>query len=534
MTYDPCDCDRPPVHNKPTQELVLCFDGTGNTFRVDGGESNILKIFRMLDRSKENRYCYYQPGIGTDITPGTFANVAFRPFSNLPASKVIDQALATSFDQHVIGGYRFLARRWRPGSHIYLFGFSRGAYTARFLNEMLDFVGLISADNEELIPFVWQAFLSWKYAHGEQEARQADNFLRLCRDTMCRSVGLVHFLGLFDTVNSVAEFNKDVLKDMETMPRPRYMRHAVSIDEKRIKFQPVLFERLRGAHAKKGRVSTWAERAEQQFWGVPLSPVLDTDFEEVYFAGDHSDVGGGHPPSYAGEGARSWPVSQIPLMWMVQEATHVGLTFDPVQLQELGCHLVPVSSAGSSSSEDGDDDGREGRLIEVEDVAKQQQQQQQRLMEFDPAIVHMAERAPLHDSLEYDSGKGVETLFWRLLECLPMKRPKVNRDGSVKETRWHVGGLRRPLPDGARIHASVIHRLQQDPEYRPYNLGLGHKRVPTTTSLDRHQHQIERRDIGQWRRMQHGGLCDYYVQVQGPLPGGSAGGSRCASRKSTA
>lgn len=44
----------------PDRELVLCFDGTGNTFRADGGESNILKIFRMLDRTKENRYCYYQ------------------------------------------------------------------------------------------------------------------------------------------------------------------------------------------------------------------------------------------------------------------------------------------------------------------------------------------------------------------------------------------------------------------------------------------------------------------------------------------
>ncbi|PYH40338.1 T6SS phospholipase effector Tle1-like catalytic domain-containing protein [Aspergillus saccharolyticus JOP 1030-1] len=522
MTYDPCGCDRPAVPNKPTQELVLCFDGTGNTFRVDGGESNILKIFRMLDRSKDNRYCYYQPGIGTDITPGTFANAAIRPFSNLPASKVIDQALATSFDQHVIGGYRFLARRWRPGSHIYLFGFSRGAYTARFLNEMLDFVGLISADNEELIPFVWQAFLSWKYAHGDREAQQADNFLRLCRDTMCRSVGLVHFLGLFDTVNSVAEFNKDVLKDMETMPRPRYMRHAVSIDEKRIKFQPVLFERLRGAHAKKGRVSTWAERAEQQFWGVPLSPVLETDFEEVYFAGDHSDVGGGHESLVEPgvPGAKVWPVSQIPLMWMVQEATHVGLTFDPVQLQELGCHLVPVVGGLATASEgegvdgsEGGDGGRasappdQGKLIEVEEAAGPEP----KLMQFDPAIVRMAERAPLHDSLEYESGHGVETLFWRLLECLPIKRPKVNRDGSVKQTRWHVGGLRRPLPDGARIHASVIHRLQQDPEYRPYNLGLGQKRVPTTTSLD----HVERRDIGQWRRVQHGGLCDYYVRVPG-------------------
>lgn len=70
--------------------------------------------------------------------------------------KAFDLALATSFDQHVIRGYRFLARRWVPGAKIYLFGFSRGAYTARFLNEMLDYVGLLSADNEELIPFVWE------------------------------------------------------------------------------------------------------------------------------------------------------------------------------------------------------------------------------------------------------------------------------------------------------------------------------------------------------------------------------------------
>lgn len=48
------------MDNNNERELVLCFDGTGNTFRADGGESNILKIFRMLDRTKENRFCYYQ------------------------------------------------------------------------------------------------------------------------------------------------------------------------------------------------------------------------------------------------------------------------------------------------------------------------------------------------------------------------------------------------------------------------------------------------------------------------------------------
>lgn len=48
---DPCGCN----DTEPARELVLCFDGTGNTFRADGSETNILKIFRMLDRTKDNR-----------------------------------------------------------------------------------------------------------------------------------------------------------------------------------------------------------------------------------------------------------------------------------------------------------------------------------------------------------------------------------------------------------------------------------------------------------------------------------------------
>jgi len=59
-----------------------------------------------------------------------------------PCRQLID--LGTSFDQHVMAGYRFLMRYYTPGDDIYFFGFSRGAYTARFLAEMLDHVGLLS------------------------------------------------------------------------------------------------------------------------------------------------------------------------------------------------------------------------------------------------------------------------------------------------------------------------------------------------------------------------------------------------------
>ncbi|GES56851.1 sporulation associated protein [Aspergillus terreus] len=457
-----CGCE-------PPRELVLCFDGTGNTFRADGGESNILKIFRMLDRTKENRYCYYQR---TSITAGSFAN-AFNPFSNLPTSKIFDQALATSFDQHVIGGYRFIARRWQPGAKIYLFGFSRGAYTARFLNEMLDFAGLISADNEEIIPFVWEAFVKYKFSDKGRERHQTHAELNVCRDTMCRSVGYVHFLGLFDAVNSVAEFNLDESKDTRIQPNPTIMRHAVSLDERRIKFQPVLFQpaRARDQVSKRGRVSTWDAQAEaaattpmgkdSEDGSAHSDPVLHDDFEEVWFAGDHSDVGGGWP-------ADKWAASQVPLMWMIQEATRAGLTFHEDQLKDMGC-FDPTAE------------------------------------KFDDQVMRIAEKAELHDSLDYDSGKGVETMFWRFLEWFPWKRPAVQPDGSIKETRWHFKGLRRPLPPDAKIHGSVVRRIVSDPDYRPYNLGFGKK----SRQMD---YETERREFHSWHHVKKSGLTEYWIK----------------------
>jgi len=64
--------------------------------------------------------------------------------------------LGTSFGAHVMGGYKFLMRYYMPGDDIYMFGFSRGAYTARFLAEMLDHIGLLSAGNEEMCHFAWK------------------------------------------------------------------------------------------------------------------------------------------------------------------------------------------------------------------------------------------------------------------------------------------------------------------------------------------------------------------------------------------
>ena len=70
--------------------------------------------------------------------------------------KTKDEAVGTSFADHVMGGYKFLMRYYSCEDDLYFFGFSRGAYTARFLAEMLDHIGLLAAGNEELIRFAWK------------------------------------------------------------------------------------------------------------------------------------------------------------------------------------------------------------------------------------------------------------------------------------------------------------------------------------------------------------------------------------------
>ncbi len=107
-----------------------------------------------------------------------------------------------------MGAYKFLMRFYSDGDDLYFFGFSRGAYTARFLAQMLDCVGLLSAGNEEMFRFAWKAFEQWQTRLGETEAQRRQKtelygFMKAFRDTFSRPVRRIRFLGLFDTVNSV-------------------------------------------------------------------------------------------------------------------------------------------------------------------------------------------------------------------------------------------------------------------------------------------------------------------------------------------
>ncbi|KAM3530275.1 hypothetical protein NHJ13051_001494 [Beauveria bassiana] len=253
--------------SKPAQrKLVLCFDGTGNKFHGDDSDSNILKIFRMLDRSAENQYHYYQPGIGTYVTSQALTQSGIVSKITEHYKKAKDSAIGSTFDQHVVSGYRFLMRYYQNGDQIYMFGFSRGAYIARFLAEMLDYIGLLSHGNEEMIRFAWRAFSRWqcrRKSHGgktgdedgsdaatevDDETDKMYTFMKNFRETFSRPVGRIRFLGLFDTVNSVSRFESAWMQRAKFPYTARtsaeIIRHAVSIDERRAKFrQDLLYQK---------------------------------------------------------------------------------------------------------------------------------------------------------------------------------------------------------------------------------------------------------------------------------------------------
>ncbi len=89
--------------------FVLCFDGTGNKFSGSDSDSNILKIYRMLDRTQGNTYHYYQPGIGTYVTSSSLDHTSVVTRLKSWYDKAKDSAVGSNFGDHVMGGYRFLS-----------------------------------------------------------------------------------------------------------------------------------------------------------------------------------------------------------------------------------------------------------------------------------------------------------------------------------------------------------------------------------------------------------------------------------------
>jgi uncharacterized protein (DUF2235 family) len=269
------------------RNVVLCLDGTNNEYNAVN--TNVVKLYAMVDESGTDQLAYYQPGIGTFAPPGVWGKTKRWLVTRL------DLAIAWLLQDHVCSAYQYLMRYYRPGDRVFIYGFSRGAYAARVLAAMLYKVGLLTPGNDELVPFAWDAFMR---LHNEPLAAGF-------KTTFSRDIE-VHFLGLWDTVSSIGWFwSPKSLPYTMRNPIVKTVRHAVALDERRLYFV-------------------------QNLWGEPWSAAQDV--LQVWFAGVHCDVGGGYLEQESG-------LSKIPLAWMVSESERAGLRIDP----DMKAAIIPAS-----------------------------------------------------------------------------------------------------------------------------------------------------------------------------------------------
>jgi hypothetical protein len=271
------------------RNIVICCDGTGNQYGASN--SNVVKLYWTIQPTP-NQLAYYHPGVGTMGARNALSDIGKW------WTRVRGLAFGYGVSDNIADAYSFLMQEFTPGDQVYVFGFSRGAYTARALCGLLHMCGLLSPGNEGLIPYALRLFKS----KGEDKFQIAAGF-RTTFSIECKP----HFLGVWDTVSSVGWILDPLglkpwqLPFTSKFPDIPIIRHAVSIDERRAFFRQNL---------------------------VKEPPQPNQDIKQVWFAGVHSDVGGSYPEHESG-------LAKIALQWMLCEAQAAGLLLDQQKVIDM-------------------------------------------------------------------------------------------------------------------------------------------------------------------------------------------------------
>ena len=268
-----------------SKNIVICLDGTGNQLKARGN-TNVVRLYQLLDlRDPTRQIAYYDPGVGTFSASGAWT----------PAARWLTRTAGLAFGSglraNLAEAYTYLMHHWRPGDHIYVFGFSRGSYTARALAGMLHAAGLLRPGSENLVPYAIGVYARNKQEWSDDDWAQLHKFAGVfSQDAGGRRSVPIEFLGLWDSVKAAGLLRWD-LKWLYTrqLPNVSTVRHAVSIDEKRRPYREYLVK------------------------PKPPRPALT----EVWFAGVHSDVGGTFEDDPR--------LPAITLRWMVEGARAAGL-----------------------------------------------------------------------------------------------------------------------------------------------------------------------------------------------------------------
>jgi uncharacterized protein (DUF2235 family) len=411
------------------RNIIICCDGTGN--EISENISNVLKLYRCLrktEKTQPRQLVFYDPGVGTLERPD--------PWHKLKQDFNAILGLATGYglDDNVLAAYAFLVHNYQAGDQIYLFGFSRGAYTVRVLAGLIHKIGLISPEQVNLAGsglIAYKQFSSdeapklrakFKSAIDAVAAEDTlpqtafDNAAQFARITSTRWP-TIRFVGVWDTVASVIvpradRFYWPSLEELAFTllnPSVQTFRQAISMDERRCMF----------------RLKKWDDPQTFKHNRFNDAHAEPQDILQVWFAGVHGDIGGGYPEKESG-------LSKYPLLWMIDEATKCGLQVNQATVNQLAWGIQRKGSPFS---------------YVVPDV-----------------------RGDLHTSL-----RGP----WWILEYLPKSAWYKEWPARKAYFGYYIPDAEpRFIPDGAMIHESVLQRMDAMPSYRPVNLPKHYEKFP--------------------------------------------------------
>lgn len=252
------------------KRIVICCDGTWNTPHQPN-PTNVIKLARAVSPTGSDgmaQTVFYDAGVGTESSW---------------MDKLSGGVLGKGLDKNIQDAYQFLALNYEPDDQIYLFGFSRGAYTARSLGGMLRNCGLLHKIHLGRFP---EAFKLYQSREGHPNSSEAKKF----RGDFSREV-VIKFIGVWDTVGPMGipvgglRFAKKRYQfhDVKLSGRVQNAYQALSIDERRRPFTPAVWET-----------------------DTPSSGASTQNVQQVWFAGVHSDVGGGYKDHRLADHAFTW------------------------------------------------------------------------------------------------------------------------------------------------------------------------------------------------------------------------------------
>jgi len=282
------------------KNIVICLDGTGNQLEAKGN-TNVVRVFEMLDLSDPAKQIgYYDPGVGTFSAAGAWTPLA-RYLSRL-FGLVFGSGLRTNLAEV----FKFLIQNYECGDRVFVFGFSRGAFTARALTGLLRLVGLPRPGSENLVPYAIGMYTRNRHL-SEEDWQQVHRFAAAFARPIGKGTGVpITYVGIWDSVKA-ARVHWPYTRDLDKVMR---VRHAVAIDEKR--------------------------RPYREYLVTPM-PKATQRLEELWFAGVHSDVGGGFEDEH--------PLSQISLKWIVDAAVEEQLLVKPTAYRKA-CAVTPENIDG--------------------------------------------------------------------------------------------------------------------------------------------------------------------------------------------